>query len=61
MKDCWRAKQTEGFEEVFPIGTEEDMEKDFILMQLQKETREIDRRKNGQYWQVLEEEVKTSQ
>ena len=49
MKDHWREKQTEGLEEVFPMETEEETEEDFILMQLQKGTREIDRRKTGQY------------
>ena len=39
-----------GFGRGFSMGTEEEMEEDFILMQLQKGTREIDRRKNGQYW-----------
>ena len=32
---------------------EEEMEGDFILRHLQKEIKEIDRRRNGQYLQVL--------
>ena len=60
MKDHLREKQTEGLEEVFPMETEEETEEDFILRHLQKGIRETDRRKNGQYLQVLEEEAETS-
>ena len=49
MKDHLREKQTEGLEEVFPFETEEEMEEDFILRQLQKGIKETDWRKNGQY------------
>ena len=42
-------RQTEGLEEVLPMEMEEEMEGDFILRHLQKEIREIDRRKTGQY------------
>ena len=56
MKDHLREKQTEGLEEVFPV----EMEEDFILRHLQKGIRETDRRKNGQYLQVLEEQAETS-
>ena len=41
------------------MGMEEEMEGDFILRHLQKEIRETDRRRNGQYLQVLEGEVET--
>ena len=60
MKDCSREKQTEGLEEVLPMEMEEKTEEDFILRHLQKGIRETDRRRNGQYLQVLEEEVKMS-
>ena len=60
MKDCLREKQTEGLEEVFAMEMEEEMEEDFIHRHLQKGIRETDRRKNGQYLQVLEEEAETS-
>ena len=45
MKDHLRERQIEGLEEVLPM----EMEEDFILRHLQKEIRETDRRKNGQY------------
>ena len=38
---------------------EEEMEGGFIFRHLQKGIRETDRRRNGQYLQVLEEEVET--
>ena len=59
MKDHLKENRMKGLEEVFPMGTEEEMEEDSILRQLLNGIREIDRRKNGQYWQVLEEEVET--
>ena len=58
--DCLREKQTEGLEEDFPVEMEEETEEDFILRHLQKGIREIDRRKNGQYLEALEEEVEMS-
>ena len=60
MKDCLSEKQTEDLEEVFPMEIEEETEEDFILRHLHKGIRETDRRKNGQYLQVLEEEAETS-
>ena len=60
MKDCLREKPTEGLEEDLPMETEEEMEEDFIPRHLQKGIRETDRRKNGQYLQVLEEEAEMS-
>ena len=36
---------------------EEEMDGDFILRHLQREIRDIDRRRNSQYLQVLKEEV----
>ena len=48
-------RETEGLEEVFPMEMEEETEEDFILRHLQKGIRETDRRKNGQYLQVLGE------
>ena len=52
MKDYLREKQTEGLEE--------ETEEDFILKYLQKGIRETDRRKNGRYQRVFEEEAETS-
>ena len=57
MKDHLKENQTKGLEEVYPMETEEEMEEDFILRQLQKGIKEINMRKNGLYLQVLEEEV----
>ena len=57
MKDHLRENQTDSLEEVYPVETEDEMEEDFILRQLQKGIKEIDKRKNGLYLQVLEEEV----
>ena len=45
----------EGLEEVSPVGMEEEMKENHIRWLL-KEIRGIDRRKNGLYQQVLEEE-----
>ena len=39
---------------------EEETEEDFILKHLQKGIRETDRRRNGPYLQVLEEEIEMS-
>ena len=60
MKDCLKENQTEGLEEIYPMETEEEMGEDFILRQLQKGIKETDKRKNGLYLQVLEEEVEMS-
>ena len=59
MKDHLRERQTEGLEEVLPVEMEGEMEGDFILRHPQKEIREIDRRRNGQYMQVLEGKAET--
>ena len=61
MKDHLREKQTEGFEEAFAMETEEEMKEDYLHRHLWKEIKETDKRKNGQYQQVLEEEVETFQ
>ena len=53
-------RETEGLEEDLPVEMEEETEKDFIPRHLQKGIRETDRRKNGQYLQVLEEEAEMS-
>ena len=55
VKDHLKENQIEGLEEVSPMGTEEEMEETHIS-QLLKEIKGIDRRKNGLYQQVLEEE-----
>ena len=47
MKDCLKENRMEGLEEIFFMGTEEEMEEDSILRLLQKGIREVDRRKNG--------------
>ena len=57
VKDHLRERQMEGLEEVLPMEMEEEMEGDFILRPLQKEIKEIGRRRNGQYLQVIEEEA----
>ena len=53
MKEYPRERQTEGFEEALSVGNGRGNEGDFILRCLQKEIKEIDRRRNGQYLQVL--------
>ena len=57
MKDHLRERQTKGLEEVLSVEMGEEMEGDFILRHLQKEIKEIGRRKNGQYLQVMEGET----
>ena len=52
VKDHLKEKQTEGLEEVLPM----EMEEDFILRPLQREIKEIGRRRNGQFLQVMEGE-----
>ena len=59
MKDHLRERQTEGLEEVLPVEMEEETEGNFILRHLQKDIREIDRRRNGRYLLVLEGEAET--
>ena len=49
VKDHLKEKQTEGLEEVLLMEMEEEMEEDFILRPLQREIREIGRRRNGQF------------
>ena len=61
MKYHLKENQMEGLKEIFSLGMIEEMEEDSIFRQLLKGTREIDRRKSGQYRWVFEEEVKTSQ
>ena len=48
--------QMEGLEEDSPMGMEEELEENYIKQYL-KETKEIDKRKNGLYQQVLEEVI----
>ena len=59
VRDCLKEKQIEGLEEVLPVEMEEEMEEYFILRPLQREIREIGRRRNGQFLQVMEGEGET--
>ena len=56
VRDCLKEKQCEGLEEVLPMEMEEEVGKDSIPRLLMKEMRGIDRRRNGQVLQVIEEE-----
>ena len=53
-------KRDRGFARGSSMEMEEETEGDFILRHLQKGIRETDRRRNGSYLQVLEEEVEAS-
>ena len=48
-----RERQTEGLEEALSMEMEEETEGDFVLRYLQKEIKERDQKKTGQYLQAL--------
>ena len=55
-----KEKQSEGLGGVLPMEIEEEMGEDSIPRPLWKEIREIGRRRNGQFLQVMEEEEEMS-
>ena len=56
MRDHLKEKLSEGLGGVLPMEMEEEMGEDSIPRLLWKEIRGIDRRRNGQVLQVIEEE-----
>ena len=59
VKGHLKEKQSEGLGEVLPMEMEEEMGEDSIPRLLWKEIIEIDRRRNGQVQQMMEEEGET--